>query len=419
MAAGKKKSEGNDQASPGIGRSLRAAAEKHLARSPKVFPDLTGQTPEQLIHELQVHQVELETQAEELRRAHLALTESRDKYLDLFEFAPLGYLTLNDRGLITEVNLTGAVLLAAERSSLVHAPFSIFFAEKERDQWHRDFVDVMKKGEKLVCNPTLVRVDGSSFPARMEAVRISDRSDGVITVRIAIGDITDIRNVEEGLSLAKKKLELLSSITRHDINNQLMTINGFLELLHKKVPDPALEDFFSRIIRASSRISSMIQFTKDYEQIGINAPTWQNCRILVNTTAKEAPLGKVRVKNDLPAGTEMFADPLVVRVFYNLMDNAVRYGGKITTIRFSALESGEDHLIICEDDGDGVIAGEKEMIFERGFGKNTGLGLALSRDILSITGITIKETGEHGTGARFEMTVPEGMFQHRTPRDPP
>ncbi len=97
----------------------------------------------------------------------------------------------------------------------------------------------------------------------------------------------------------------------------------------------------------------------------------------------------------------------------------MRYGGKITTIRFSALESGEDHLIVCEDDGDGVIAGEKEKIFERGFGKNTGLGLALSREILSITGITIKETGEPGTGGRFEMMVPEGMFQHRTPGDPP
>ncbi|MEI6293665.1 MAG: PAS domain-containing sensor histidine kinase [Methanomicrobiales archaeon] len=419
MAAGKKKPEENGPASPGIRRSLRAAAEEHLARSPKVSPDLTGQTPEELIHELQVHQVELETQAEELRRAHLALTESRDKYLDLFEFAPLGYFTLNDRGLITEVNLTGAVLLAAERSNLVHAPLSNFFAEKERDQWHRDFVDVVKKGEKLACNPTLVRGDGSSFPARMEAVRISDRSDGMITVRVAIGDITDIRNVEEGLSLAKKKLELLTSITRHDINNQLMTLNGFLELLHKKVPDPDLCDYFSRIEKAIFRISSMIQFTKEYEQIGINAPAWQNCRILVDTIAKEAPLGKVRIKNDLPAGTGVFADPLVARVFYNLMDNAVRYGGKITTIRFSVDEREGNQVIVCEDDGIGIPADEKEKIFERGFGKNSGLGLAISREVLSITGITIKETGGPGTGARFEMTVPVGMFQHRTPGDLP
>jgi signal transduction histidine kinase len=117
------------------------------------------------------------------------------------------------------------------------------------------------------------------------------------------------------------------------------------------------------------------------------------------------------VNNDLPAGIGVFADPLVVKVFYNLMDNAVRYGGKITTIRFSAEESGDDQVIVCEDDGNGVLTEEKEKIFERGYGKNTGLGLALSREILSITGITIRETGEPGIGARFEMTVPKGMYR--------
>ena len=117
------------------------------------------------------------------------------------------------------------------------------------------------------------------------------------------------------------------------------------------------------------------------------------------------------VKNDLPASGEIFADPLVVKVFYNLLDNAVRYGGKITTIRFSAEEHDGDHVVVCEDDGDGVIAKEKEKIFERGFGKNTGLGLALSREILSITGITIRETGEPGKGARFEMTVPKEAWR--------
>jgi signal transduction histidine kinase len=107
----------------------------------------------------------------------------------------------------------------------------------------------------------------------------------------------------------------------------------------------------------------------------------------------------------------MFADPLIVKVFYNLMDNAVRYGQKITTIRFFVEERDGNHLIVCEDDGNGVVADEKDKIFERGFGKNTGLGLALAREILDITGITIRETGEPGKGARFEMTVPKGAWR--------
>jgi signal transduction histidine kinase len=117
------------------------------------------------------------------------------------------------------------------------------------------------------------------------------------------------------------------------------------------------------------------------------------------------------VKNDLPDGAEVFADPLIVKVFYNLMDNSVRYGGKITTIRFSVEEAGANHLIVCEDDGDGVVAEEKEKIFERGFGKNTGLGLALSREILDITGIIIRESGDPGKGARFEIVVPKGAWR--------
>ena len=150
----------------------------------------------------------------------------------------------------------------------------------------------------------------------------------------------------------------------------------------------------------------MIRFTKDYEEIGVNSPAWQDCRALVDTLVKEAHLGHVVVKNDLPSGISVFADPLIVKVFYNLMDNALRHGGKITTIRFAVEESSDEHIIVSEDDGNGVASDEKEKIFERGFGKNTGLGLALSREILAITGITIKETGELGKGARFEMTVP-------------
>jgi signal transduction histidine kinase len=100
-----------------------------------------------------------------------------------------------------------------------------------------------------------------------------------------------------------------------------------------------------------------------------------------------------------------------MKVFYNLMDNAVRHGGKITAIRFFMQERDGTHIIVCEDDGDGVPAEEKEYIFNRGFGKNTGLGLALSREILLITGITIVENGEPGKGARFEMTVPTGCYR--------
>ena len=198
---------------------------------------------------------------------------------------------------------------------------------------------------------------------------------------------------------------------RHDINNQLTVILGYVDMLDSKHLDPTLSEYFQTIATATQRISSMIRFMKEYENIGIATPVWQDIQILVKTAVNQAPLGQVRVNNDLPAETEVLADPLIAKVFYNLMDNAIRYGGKITTIRFFIEDRNGDRIIVCEDDGEGVVATDKERIFDRGFGKNTGLGLALSREILDITGISIRETGEPGKGARFEMTVPKGMWR--------
>ena len=225
------------------------------------------------------------------------------------------------------------------------------------------------------------------------------------------GAFTQLDESEKASHLANKKLNLISSITRHDINNLLTALMAYISMLEMEQSNPVLTEYCRKAAIAAERIASMIQFMKGYEEIGVAAPVWQEICTLADTAAKQAPLGKIIVQNDLPAGAELFADPLVVKVFYNLMDNAVRYGGKITTIRFSVEEAGDDRLIVCEDDGDGVIAGEKEKIFEQGFGKNTGLGLALSREILDITGITLRETGEPGKGARFEMTVPKGAWR--------
>ena len=229
----------------------------------------------------------------------------------------------------------------------------------------------------------------------------------------------ELSQTQEAYRKANGKLNLLSGITRHDINNQMMVLQSYLILLKKKLPDPSLSKYFQEITNAAERISAMIRFTKEYESIGVNAPVWQDCRTLIETATKEALAGKIPVRTDIPVNTEIFADPLIVKVFYNLMDNAARYGGKITGIHFSVQESGHDYLILCEDDGDGIPVELKDKIFDRGFGKNTGLGLFLSREILSITGITIRETGEYTTGARFEITVPEEGFRiARSPKEP-
>lgn len=233
---------------------------------------------------------------------------------------------------------------------------------------------------------------------------------------ISVKDITSRKQMEQEMLYANKKLNLLSSITRHDINNQLMALNGYVELLRTRVSDPVCIRYSARIQETSDHITSMIRFTQEYEEVGVSSAVWQNLSGIVATAIEGATLDMVVLENSLPEDVEVFADPLIVKVFFNLIDNALRHGGgRIKTIRFSLGSCGKSRVIVCEDDGDGVLLDEKERIFERGFGKNTGFGLAISREILDITGISIKETGEPGKGARFEMVVPEEAWRTTAP----
>jgi PAS domain S-box-containing protein len=243
-------------------------------------------------------------------------------------------------------------------------------------------------------------------------IRVTKDAEGrTIKTHGANQDITDRKKAEEALIQANNKLNLLSGITRHDINNQLMALNGFVSLLKHNVTEASYTGYFSRITEASRNIAEMIEFTKEYEMIGTGARIWQDLTSVINTAGKGIIPEKIQVKNGLDPTTEVFADPMLEKVFFNLIDNAVRHGERVTEIRVSPRQSGKDLVVVWEDNGIGIAADEKEWIFERGFGKNTGLGMFLVREILSLTGITIAETGEPGVGARFEITVPHGSWR--------
>jgi signal transduction histidine kinase len=109
---------------------------------------------------------------------------------------------------------------------------------------------------------------------------------------------------------------------------------------------------------------------------------------------------------------EIFADPLFVKVFYNLIDNSLKYGGEgLQSIRISSQGVNDSWVITYQDDGIGIAEADHAHLFERGFGKHSGFGLFLSREILSITGISIEETGTPGSGVRFIIRVPHGMYR--------
>jgi len=342
----------------------------------------------------------------ERKQAEVALRESGETIRTLINSPVDSMLIIDPHGIICDLNTTFENRMGRDKGELIGTNVYDLLPPDLADLRRSYAAEVIRSGKPVRWEDQRdgVRLDQSIHP-------IFDAKGDVAKIAIIARDITERKKVEEALNQANRKLTLLSSITRHDIKNQILALNGFVELLHGNSHDPESEEYFSWIVQVSDRISSMIEFTKECGQVGAHAPSWQNPRILADTAAKEIPLGNITIFNHIPAGTEVFADPLIIKVFYNLMDNAVRYGGKITTIRFFTGQSGNDHLLICEDDGVGIPAEEKEKIFERGFGKNTGLGLFLAREILSITGITIRETGEPGKGARFEIRVPDGMWR--------
>ena len=219
--------------------------------------------------------------------------------------------------------------------------------------------------------------------------------------------------------IANKKLKLLSGITRHDIKNQLLGLMGFIELSKETITDPELLHFIEREETAARAIQRQIEFTKNYEDIGVNAPKWQNIGMQVKALRPFIPPGEIEISANVE-GLEIFADPLLEKVFGNLIDNSRRHGERVRRISFSTMQYGQDNLaIVYDDDGVGVHETDKERIFEKGFGKHTGLGLFLSREILAITGLTIKESGVYGKGARFEILIPKGKFRFVKPAPGP
>jgi len=227
-------------------------------------------------------------------------------------------------------------------------------------------------------------------------------------------EVDEYIRLEKALNLTNKKLSLLSSITRHDIRNQLLALMNYIALSRKIIEDPKLlESYFEREERAVNSILNHINFSKDYEGLGVKEPVWNDLESIITDVISQLPLSRIKLVNST-FDIEIYADLLVQRVFYNLIDNAIRYGGpSITEIRIFAEEKDNKLSIIVQDDGTGIDPEDKSKLFTRGYGKNTGFGLFLSREILSLTDISIVEDSEPGAGARFRITVPSGTFRNR------
>ena len=212
------------------------------------------------------------------------------------------------------------------------------------------------------------------------------------------------------IEFLKKKLQIVGSITRHDVLNQMTAIVGYNELLEMVISDEKQRSYLEREKFAVDKIRRQFQFAKDYQNVATEPPRWQKLDNVVHRAIELLDDPSIRIP--VPEGmTAIFADHLLDKALYQLLDNTVRHGGKATEVRVSFHDAGTHAELVIEDDGTGIPPADKERIFERGFGKGTGWGLFLTREILAITGITITENGEPGKGTRFVITLPKGTYR--------
>ncbi len=348
---------------------------------------------------------------DELARTNAALKESEEKYRSILENMQDLFYRTDIQGKITMLSPSGARLAGYDSTDeLIGMDAASLYAEPEK---RKQLLSALaEKGEVSNYPITLKIRDGSLRYVTTSSHFYRDAQGTVLGVEGIIHDMTELRQATDALQVANKKLSLLSSITRHDIRNQLMALKTYIQLSEDTMDNPAqLGEYLKKQELIADTIEREINLTGDYEDMGIKSPVWQNVEEIVNKAVSGHSLREIVVENTCH-GLEIFADPLLEKVFNNLIDNSLKYGGdKMTVIRTTSQESEKGLVISVDDDGVGISAEDKKHLFERGFGHHTGLGLFLSREILSITGITITETGTPGKSARFEILVPKGGYR--------
>ncbi|MDD1694074.1 MAG: PAS domain S-box protein [Methanoregula sp.] len=341
------------------------------------------------------------------KRVEAALRESEDKYRHILVNLQDAYFRMDRDGVITMANPSAARIYGYRSpDEMIGMSISSLFRDPAQRAQVKEFLD--KNGKVSDLTGEGRRKDGSFFWVSISVQYLMDSGEHVIGTEAIARDISERKVMEHAVHEANRKLNLLNNITRHDVTNQLTALQGYVQLAEIKKPDPVVMDYLHRIGEAAGTIERQITFTRDYQELGVHAPSWSALdKVVAKASGTTVP---VRVSGTCRS-VSVLADPMLERVFFNLFENAVRHGRSVTGITVRCEREPDGLLVIVEDDGVGIKPHEKEKIFTKGYGKNTGFGLFLSKEILAITGITIHETGTFGKGARFEMLVPKGAFR--------
>jgi PAS domain S-box-containing protein len=330
------------------------------------------------------------------------LHESEEKYRNVFEakIDPLILVDAETRAIL-DLNLAASELYGYSREEMLQMSLLDLSTEPEKTK------EVLDRQIPRVSLRYHRKNDGTVFPADIALAYFTLKGRSVLI--LSIRDLTGVQQIGDALRIANVKLNLLIGVTRHDVLNSLTVLLVYNGFIREREVDDATREILEKQQKALFAIRSQIEFTRAYDDLGVKSPFWQH----VGNTASRAYAQFINtISFTCETGDlEIYADPMLEKVFYNLFDNAFRYGEDVTKVRLYGAMDGTDLLLSFEDNGIGISEIDKARIFSRGIGKNTGLGLFLTREILAITRIGITENGGFRKGARFVLRVPRGAYR--------
>ncbi|WAI01992.1 response regulator [Methanogenium organophilum] len=340
-----------------------------------------------------------------------ALRENEARYRTLVENIPIGLIQANTTGEIIYVNPQIYEIFGTSPIKSTEELNQLLYPHIQDSGIRTDIQTAMVEKRAVEGEYKYLSKGGADCYVRYRMAPLD--TNGEMTEMLTIvEDITVRRQAEDALRLANHKLGLLSRVTRHDILNDIMDAKGHLELNEAEYPASGTP-YLTAVEKAITRIEREIEFTAEYQALGTSPPKWQKVRQVTEDSLNQMDVPDViQTEMDI-SPVEVYADQLLTLAFSNIIRNALVHAKGIAKITVITREvPGGELCIAIEDDGTGIPLEKKEAILQPTYNRRSGHGLYLVRDILDLTGISIRETGKPGEGARFELIVPAGRWRH-------
>lgn len=407
---------------------LRSIAEERLREKTENLENIPKDA-NALIHELQVHQIELEMQNEELRNSRRELEELHQKYYDLYNFAPVGYFTLDATTAITEVNVTGADLLGFNKKGLIKTLFRWYISPKYSETFMTHYKQALQTGKKQVFDLGLIQKNGIIFYSHVE---LMPQFDHETTFKVAVIDISERKKLEDNLKRSNNELQQFAYVASHDLQEPLRTIASFTQLLARRYEDKLdsdADEFIQYIVDASIRMKQQIEDLLEFSRIMTRGGEFKrfklkkiikedinNLKVLIDENSAEITC------DPLP---EIYGDPRqIARLFQNLITNSIKFRKPAEPPKIHITcqkEKSNKFLFSVSDNGIGIDPQYKDRIFtifqrlhttEEYTG--TGIGLAVAKRIVERHGGHIWAESELGKGTTFYFTILEVLNHEKT-----